>query len=214
MDRRDKSGGHIMIAGTGRAGTTLLVQMFAALKFDVGFSAAQLTDVDAISHAGLEYSPARYLDFPLVVKSPVLSIELRNLLADDLIKVRSVIIPVRQIGDAADSRRRVTANGSRRGALWGTENPSEQEAVLLDYSHRLLCTVADYGLPHVLISFPQFVRDSSYAFAQLEPVLTPFGVQKREFLSVFCKVARPELVSDFGRPIQPLRNPRKDLFSI
>jgi hypothetical protein len=211
MERGDRSGGHIIIGGTGRAGTTLLVQLFGALGFDVGFSPEKLADIDPVSHAGLEHSPVRYWEYPLVVKSPAFSASLRDLLTQRLIKVRSVIVPVRNIKDAAESRRQVTAKGSKRGALWGTVIPSEQEAVLLGVFHELICTVAEYGLPHVFIAFPLYVRDPDYAFRQLEPVLSNYGVSGPEFLAAFAKVVRPDLVSDFGftRP-PPLIRPRKE----
>lgn len=48
---------HILIGGTGRAGTTLLVQYFTALGFDTGFTLDQaMQRVDSISRAGLEHS--------------------------------------------------------------------------------------------------------------------------------------------------------------
>lgn len=37
-DRRSTDDGHILIGGTGRAGTTLLVRWFTALGFDTGFT--------------------------------------------------------------------------------------------------------------------------------------------------------------------------------
>ena len=64
---------HIIIAGTGRAGTTFLVQLFTELGLDTGFSKEDfLTKIDPISHGGLERSldDANYEKLPRVIKSP------------------------------------------------------------------------------------------------------------------------------------------------
>ena len=52
--RKAKSG-HIVITGTGRSGTTLLVQFFSALGFDTGYTLEQVkSQVDSRSKSGLE----------------------------------------------------------------------------------------------------------------------------------------------------------------
>jgi hypothetical protein len=54
-DRVSTAHGRIIIAGTGRAGTTFLVQMLTALGFGTGFARDQsFQEVDEISHSGLE----------------------------------------------------------------------------------------------------------------------------------------------------------------
>ena len=62
-DRKSAADGHILIGGTGRAGTTLLVQWFTVMGFDTGFSVEEALDrVDPISNAGLEHSLSRTLE--------------------------------------------------------------------------------------------------------------------------------------------------------
>jgi hypothetical protein len=197
MDRSDTSDGHLIITGTGRAGTTLLVQILSHLGFDTGYSAeAAMARVDPVSHAGLEPGMDRLAAWPYVVKKPLLSYKLAGLLASGRLRVRAVIVPVRAVAQAAASRRRVAAAGRERGGLWLTRDGQTQEQSLLEASHALLCTLAEYGLPHVLLAYPRFARDAGYAFAQLAPVLAPHGVTAEEFAAAHLACVRPERVHD------------------
>lgn len=175
------SAGRILIADTGNAGDNLLVELFAALGFEIGCSREQPADIGTNSDAGRKSSPEKSPELPRVVKSPRLSIVLRDLAEKKPFKVHSVIIPIRSIDDAA-----------------------EQAAVAPSVSHQLICTVAEYGLPHVLISFPKYARDADYTFRQLEPVLAPFGIERPAFQVAFARVAPRDLGSDFAA-----RSPRR-----
>jgi hypothetical protein len=196
--RTDKSNGHLVITGTGRAGTTLLVQILTHLGFATGHTPAQaLGRVDPVSHAGLEQRLDALENWPYVVKKPQLSVRLGALVAAGRLRVRAVIVPVRNLADAAASRQRVAQAGSGRGALWLLREGQTQEEALREASHRLLFTLAEHGLPHVLLAFPRFAREQAYAFRQLAPVLAPHGVTEAEFAVAHAACARPELITEF-----------------
>jgi hypothetical protein len=59
---------HIIITGTGRAGTTLLVQLLTVVGLDTGFSDVT-ADVDPNCNAGMEWD-LRNPNAPYIVKSP------------------------------------------------------------------------------------------------------------------------------------------------
>ena len=103
--RPSAGSGHIIISGTGRAGTTLLVQLFTHLGFDTGFGRADsLRCIDSLSHAGLEHSLRQKL-LPHVIKSPWLVDELPDALAKGTLPISAAIVPIRQLSAAAESRR-------------------------------------------------------------------------------------------------------------
>ena len=93
---------HCIITGTGRAGTTYLVQLPTRLGVDTGFS--DEAPVDDVAQAGLEFD-LRNPGAPYVVKSPWICTYIHQLPGDVIIDY--AIIPMRSLTDAAESRGRV-----------------------------------------------------------------------------------------------------------
>ena len=120
----------IVITGTGRSGTTLLVQILTDLGLDTGFTSE--TPIDETTHAGLETrldSPSA----PRIVKSPNLSRRLDAIIATGDVTVEHVIIPMRDLAVASASRVRATKYGSNlhaMGGLFGTTNAVKQQESL------------------------------------------------------------------------------------
>jgi hypothetical protein len=190
---------HLLISGTGRAGTTFLVQLLAALGLDIGTP----SPIDAHAQAGLELD-LRHPDAPYVVKSPWICDYLDALLCEptDLV-IDQVLIPVRDLYAAAESRRDVVRRagpGARpdiNGGLWHTAEPADQERVLALQLYRLIYACARHEIPVTLLAFPRLVQDATYLYGTLRPVLP--GIDGAAFLRAFQAVCRPDLVHDFAR---------------
>lgn len=159
---------HIIISGTGRAGTTFLIQLLTVLGLDTGFSDIT-SEVMKNSNAGME-KDIRAADAPYIIKSPWL--------CDYLGEVKDVIIdhaivPIRDLYSAAESRRDVAKRTDRAlyanvpGGLWHTEKPEEQEKVLAVQLHKLLSVIAERDIPLTLLSFPRLVEDAAYLYEKL-----------------------------------------------
>ncbi|MEB2513815.1 hypothetical protein SB385_29385, partial [Burkholderia multivorans] len=95
---------HILIAGTGRAGTSFLVQYLAACGLDTHLARNPEDRLDENANAGLEDFPTGDANLPYVIKSPWLYEFVDELLARDDIQVDAVIIPMRDLVEAATSR--------------------------------------------------------------------------------------------------------------
>ena len=159
--------GKVVIAGTGRAGTTLLVQVLTDLGLDTGFEPD--APIDAGVNAGLERS-VEGPDAPWIVKSPDLSRKLGAILDAGRARVDHVIIPIRDLDVAAASRIRNTKYGSDLhtwGGLLGTNRATRQRDALTGMLYELLYTVARHDLDHTFLLFPRFTTDWEYTHAQL-----------------------------------------------
>ena len=161
----------IVIAGTGRAGTTLLVQIMTDLGFDTGFQPGIGTQNPG--RPGLEKNILAP-NAPRVIKSPRLSSELGPMLEQGLVEIEHVIIPVRDLDVAAASRIRASSYGrslnAHGGLLWGQKRASSQRGALADMLSQLLITVARFDVPHTLLYFPRFASDPQYTFQRLSPL--------------------------------------------
>ena len=182
---------HIVIAGTGRAGTSCLVELFDACGFDT-------------NRANLGYFPEARAGFetdlsspdaPEVVKAPYLSFALADLIrwGFDPQRVKVIIIPMRELDDAVASRlERFESSGlGAPGGLWGNERPSRQKSVIAEAVHGLFVTASRHNIPVVLLDFPGFVTDADQAWASLGPVLSD-RVTREQFLVSHAAVMRPD----------------------
>jgi hypothetical protein len=158
----------IVIAGTGRAGTTLLVQVLGDLGFATGLGPGVRLEFEA--RAGLEGN-IRLPNAPRVVKAPGLSIELDGLIAAGTVAVEHVIIPVRDLDIAAASRVRAAGYGrdprARGGMIGRSKRAGNERAAIAEWLATLIVTVTKYDLPHTLLAFPRFAQDADYCFAKL-----------------------------------------------
>jgi hypothetical protein len=193
---------HLIISGTGRAGTTFLVQLLTELGLDTGFSHAQ-ADVNPTCNAGMEWN-IKQPNAPYVVKQPALGKDLEELLAAGAIAVDCAILPIRDLYASAESRRVVQKDAKGRdlpGGLLLTDKPNEQETVLAIQLHRLVHTLAQYDVPMIWLHFPRLVQDAAYLHAKLQSVLP--GQNAETFSQAFRAVSRPELVHAFAPKTVP-----------
>lgn len=214
-DRRSSAEGHILIGGTGRAGTTLLVQWFTALGFDTGFDLEDaVAQVDPISHGGLEHSLRRTVDtgerLPYVAKSPWYGARLGDYLASGELRLRAGVIPVRDLFAAAESRRSVSQRAEEAGAdplkhpggaigagRGGRAALAKQEQKLARQFYDLVHTLVRHDVPIYFLRFPDFARGDQDLFVALRPLLEAHGVRAEEAASALDAVRRPELIHDF-----------------
>lgn len=206
---------HVVITGTGRAGTTFLVELLTHLGLETGF------DTNAIeskkyqeARAGLEKKIKRD-SCPYVVKSPHFCDYAEDVIHQDHIVIDHIFVPVRNLYAAAESRRYVSKISAEKlplaqrlknrirpisfaGGLWGTktDEPGKQEEMLLRKMYKLMFALSDADIPVTLMRYPRITKDKKYLFRKLQPVLQ--DVEFAFFCETFSKVVRPELVHSFN----------------
>jgi hypothetical protein len=159
----------VVITGTGRAGTTLLVRVLTELGLDTGLDDGRLTPYGPSVRAGLECR-VDDPDAPTVVKDMTLGFRMRAILERGEVPIAHVIIPTRRLDIAAASRIRAAGYGRlpfKRGALTGTLRPAEQEQVLVAMRDEILGALADHDIPWTELEFPRFATDAAYLHAAL-----------------------------------------------
>jgi len=194
---------HIVITGTGRAGTTFLLQLLTELGLGTGYTPDSF-EIAEHCNVGSEWD-IRRSDAPYIVKSPWLCDSLESVIELYGIVVDHAIIPVRDLYSAAESRRDV----SRRtplgiypvevpGGLMYTIVPELQEIHLAEKQHKLLCVLAKHDIPHSLLHFPRLVLDAEYLYPKISQVFK--SIEYSSFERAFRKISRPELVRNFNAP--------------
>jgi hypothetical protein len=205
---------HVVIAGTGRAGTTFLVQLLTNLKLDTGFTSETMRNrIDENARAGLE-NDVRRETAPYIVKSPWFFEIANEVINRKDIILEHVFIPMRDLQAAAESRRQVTRDAVSRmpflkrlkskiklpkvaGGLVYSRLPWKQEKILLIRFYELILSLSEGQIPVTLLQYPKLVNDSAYLYEKLKPVLRT--ISREEFTLVFSQTVRPELVHEFKK---------------
>jgi hypothetical protein len=185
---------HLVIAGIGRAGTSFLVRYLDAMGLDTHIGRQESPRWDENAYAGLEdsLSGPGISDLPYACKSPWLYQVIDQVLADDRIKLDGVILPMRDIMEAAASRSILELRARYQASSWMAEqeqawddwchvpggavfslHPLDQARILAHGFYRLLERLMREEIPVAFLHFPRFVEDADYLFQQLRPFLPP-----------------------------------------
>jgi hypothetical protein len=209
---------HTIISGTGRAGTTFLVQLLTELGLDTGFSHAH-AQMYRNANAGMEHDIRNREKAPYIIKSPGLCDYLDEALQGDEIIIDYAIIPMRDLYSAAQSRREVARKADPTldivpGGLWPRmkieKQAANQEWILAAKLYNLTYTLAKHDIPIVLLLFPRFVNDPEYLYRKLKFLLRDISYDT--FLRAFQVISRPELVHDFSKQNNQKDDPKHSLF--
>ncbi len=92
----------IFITGTGRCGTTFLIKIFSFLNIDTGYNKSNYNDyIYKNCNSGME----RLYDEPFnIIKNPLIIYDIYNILQNSNIKIKTIIIPIRDYKLSAKSR--------------------------------------------------------------------------------------------------------------
>lgn len=167
---------HTIITGTGRAGTSFLVQLFTRLGLDTGFTNESIHLYEQ-AKAGLE-TDIRRETAPYFVKSPWLCTYIREALHDPTFVIDRAIVPMRSLDGAAGSRvaveERTNGPGVYKrvpGGLWLTDEPERQSEILAKLFYEVTFELVRAEVPVVFLTYPRLVRDSRYLWVKLNDIL-------------------------------------------
>jgi hypothetical protein len=171
---------HILISGTGRAGTTFLIIIFTLLNLDTGYNINEINELLNVKcNSGLEKG------FKLsnkIVKSPFFIQNMEKVLS--LTKIELMIIPIREFKQSAESR---VKNGKEKGGLWSAKNFEEQ----LQFYHKIMAEylyyMTKFDIPTVFIDFDKMISDSKYLYQKLDYLIKKYNITFEDFNNAFIK---------------------------
>jgi hypothetical protein len=199
MSLEKRASGHILITGTGRAGTTLLMQLLTYLGLDTGYTLEQaLSSIDPISRGGLERS-LRQAALPRIIKTPHACHTIDEVLQAGF-RLEYAIIPVRDLHDAAESRRGVSKMASSLGlskapgGLWDVTDPEKQEAALAINFYKLIEPLVRHDIPIIFLEFPRLAKDPEYLFKKLSLLMAEKAITLEQLQQAYEKLVQPEAI--------------------
>jgi len=215
---------HVVITGTGRSGTTFLVELLTNLGLDTGFLSAQTSQSkDDVAHAGLEKDIYNG-DCPYIIKNPGFCDQAKDVLQRKDIIIDHIYVPMRNLQAAAESRRRVTqVNLSREGTttrmkrkllqmcygnqsfkdtiydggiLPGPKASTKQEEILRDRLYNLLLAASNSEVPVTFMHYPRITKDCSYLYGKLKFLLP--DITYEYFRLTFASTVKTDLMHIFN----------------
>ena len=182
----------ILVTGTGRSGTSLLMALFTFLGLDTGFDEKEFERVQSsVSKAGFEKD---HDPFPHIVKCIWCSEKVDAIVNDRNYVIDHAILPIRNLEDSVQSRKRVTSLGEKNGGFDEASNENEQKQVNCRRVYTLLYDLAKNDIPFTLLHFPRLANDAEYLWGKLEWLFQKHEISKEKFLEVHAKVSNPDMV--------------------
>ena len=173
----------VLITGTGRSGTSVLVWLLTELGLDTGFTVGECRAIKSKKNkAGLE--SVNLKGGPRIIKSPYLCDKIPEIHTS----LEYVIVPMRDVKLAAVSR---INNGKSQGGLWRATDFDSQVKYLEKVNEELFADLAKTEVPYTELNFPDFTLDPEYCYNQLSYLLSDIDYEK--FLTVFNSVMDPTL---------------------
>jgi hypothetical protein len=169
----------ILITGTGRCGTTFLIKLFSFLEFDTGYNRENyIKSIFANCNSGME---RKHNENYYILKNPCFISNIKNILEDVTIKIKLVIIPIRDFKLSAISR---VKNDKKCGGLWNANDEITQIQYYKDIITNYIYYMTKYDINTIFIDFDKMVSDKEYLFNKIKSILD----EKNIDFDVFCKV--------------------------
>jgi hypothetical protein len=202
---------HLIIAGTGRTGTSFLVRYLTQLGLDTTLARkGEGAGWDIEANAGLENMALGHgtEDLPYVIKSPWIGEYVDQILREKRFTIDAFVVPVRDLVEAATSRsvlehRAIHQNnpwmadeldrswetfGHTPGGVVYSLNPLDQARLLAVQFHQLVVKVSEAGIPLIFPAFPRIATDWERLHRCLEPIL-PAHITKEMACAAHARIA-------------------------
>jgi hypothetical protein len=173
----------ILITGTGRCGTTFLIKIFSFLKFNTGYTQDNYKQSIFLNcNSGMENSCNNEF---YIVKNPKFIENIVNIMKNTTVKIKLVIIPIRDYKESALSR---VKNGVSEGGLWNAVDVTTQiefyNKIMADYVYHM----TKNEINTLFLDFDKMVTDKIYLFEKLKFILNEHNINFELFSDVFDEV--------------------------
>lgn len=174
----------VLITGTGRCGITFLIKLFSFLCFDTGYNRNNFNSyVFKNCNSGME---REYKDEYYILKNPTFMMNIEKIMKDESIKIKNVIIPIRDLHLSAKSR---VEHQKQKGGLWCAEDESSQIKFYKDILTNYLFISTKYDINTIFIDFDKMISDKTYLFNKLKNILDEKNIGLDDFLLVYDEVS-------------------------
>jgi len=193
----------IIITGTGRCGTSFLMQLMSHLDMNTGYSnSEQYEDHPPYNirgiNAGFENIPLN-IESVRIHKAPAFAVRIPQ---EDIIAyydIKHVIIPIRDLVGASKSR--IKAGMPTLLPLTKDDAIVENANIdqIMNYNgktiYNLIYTLAVKEIPYTFLPFPEMFYDAEIIYNKLKWLFDEYGVTKDNYLTIYTKLVDTDKIS-------------------
>ena len=170
----------IFITGTGRCGTTFLIKIFTFLKYKTLFTKDNYKEyIYENCNSGME---TRYNSKAYIIKNPKIIEDIGNIVLDKSVRIKTVIIPVRDYTQSAKSR---VKHKNNCGGLWNAKDEKSQ----IEYYNKIMANyiyyMTKYEIKTIFLDFDKMISDKKYLFDKLKNILNEKQITFEQFEKVY-----------------------------
>lgn len=170
----------ILITGTGRCGTTFLIKLFSFLDFNTGYNRINYSDfIFSNCNSGMEKD---YTDNYYILKNPKFISNIKNILDDKSIIIKTVIIPIRDFKVSAASR---VKYANDNGGLWNANDELSQIQYYNTIITNYIYYMTKYDINTIFIDFDKMINDKKYLFNKIKSILDEKNINFDKFSNVY-----------------------------
>ena len=152
----------VLITGTGRTGTTVMIKILSLLGLDTGFQHLNEDEMERFiaqhSRGGLETQAKNIRN--TICKSPNYWNKIPMI--SETHNIKKVFVPIRDLKETAMSR---SKHGHSNGGLCGGATDTETQMVHnTNVVYQISLDCATHNIPLEFVSFDQFINNKDYAF--------------------------------------------------
>lgn len=210
-EQEEDDRGKVIVTGTGRSGTSFLMQILTACHLPTGYDnpftdwyMRNLGGMDRNLHTKM--TPDEVAELPKIVKDPRACRRLESLVEGGVIYPEHVIICIRDV--EASARSFVSAKN-----IWIADDPDDPDSFRLGSADkcdvdeqqvkqwlervlgRLFVTLATHEIPYTTVAFPRMIHDADYLYDKLSEVPGMMSAINRDgFVKVHGRFANPRHV--------------------
>ena len=112
--------------------------------------------------------------------------QIEDIAKDPSIKIKNVIIPIRDLNEAAQSR---VKYGKQHGGLWGAKDEESQIKFYKNLITNYIIISTKYDINTIFIDFDKMINDKTYLFNKLKNILDEKNIDLELFSRVYDEVS-------------------------
>jgi len=121
-----------------------------------------------------------------IIKNPLIISNIKHIVEDPLIKIKTVIIPIRDFKLSAESR---VKHKNNKGGLWNANDKVSQIQFYNNIFSKYIFYMTKYDIPTIFIDFDKMTTDKKYLYNKIKIILDEKNIDFNVFSHVYDEVS-------------------------